>query len=80
MFIDRMRLLAVRVFAKAQLNLPLDYLQELLFMDDGKSVFLYLESAGYKNLQDVQAKLDDPIADAAKIYLPLKLAQSDIES
>ena len=50
LFIDRMRLLAVRTFAKAQLNLPADYLRDLLFFDDAQTLLSFLEELGYKTL------------------------------
>jgi hypothetical protein len=37
-----MRVLAVRTFAKAQINLPVSYLRELLFFDSEQAVLAYL--------------------------------------
>lgn len=41
-FADRMRTLGVRIFAKTQLNLPLEYLRDFLFFDEQQHVLTYL--------------------------------------
>lgn len=38
MFIDRMRLLAIRCYAKAQLTLSVEYLREQLYFDKPEDV------------------------------------------
>lgn len=74
-----MRILAVRTFAKAQLNLPLSYLQDFLFFDEAEALLDYLESIGYSQLEDTRGKLSDPAADTTKILVPLKLPQADFK-
>jgi hypothetical protein len=49
-----MRVAAVRSFAKSQLNLPLEYLRDLLYFDKLEDVIDYLESLGYKNLKEIK--------------------------
>jgi hypothetical protein len=53
-FSDKMRVAAVRSFAKSQLNLPLEYLRDLLYFDKLEDVIDYLESLGYKNLKEIK--------------------------
>ena len=53
LFVNRMRVLAVRTFAKAQINLPVSYLRELLFFDSAQAVLAYLNKKRNKNLKEV---------------------------